>query len=298
MAEALHVVRAGLHTTMQDEGRWGLQHLGVPVGGALDLPALYRANAIVGNGHGEAALEITLVGGAYRAEGTLQVAVTGASFDLDVDGRAVPMDTVLELEEGSVLAFGARQHGARAYLAVRGGFDVPEVLGSRSTWPLLPRRGALADGARLPLAQRAAARSMPAPLPSPLPLADLRVLPGPDVELVPAAFDALCAGTYRVSASATRMACPLEGPPVALVMPQRSSWGTVTGAVQLMPSGAPMLLLAERQTTGGYPVAAVVITADLPHAAQRAPGDEVRFAPTTRAEAMRALLAMEPGRWT
>jgi biotin-dependent carboxylase-like uncharacterized protein len=283
---------------MQDEGRWGLQHLGVPVGGALDLPALHRANAIVGNAPAEAALEITLVGGAYRAEGDLRVAVTGAAFAIDVDGHAVAMDTRLDLPHGSVLTFGERRHGARAYLSVRGGFDVPEVLGSRSAWPLLPRRGALPDGAYLPVATRVAAEALPGPLPSPMPSATLRVLPGPDVAQAPEAFDALCAGTYRVSASATRMACPLDGPPVAIVMPQRPSWGTVTGAVQVMPSGAPMLLLAERQTTGGYPVVAVVITADLHHAAQRAPGDEVRFAPTTRAEAMRALLAMESGRRT
>lgn len=298
MADTLFVVRAGLHTTMQDEGRWGLQHLGVPVGGALDLPALHRANAIVGNAPAEAALEITLVGGAYRAESDVQVAVTGAAFALDVDGQAVAMDTCVDLPGGSVLTFGERRHGTRAYLSVRGGFDVPEVLGSRSAWPLLPRRGALLDGVQLPVASRAMAEPRPGALPSPLPSATVRVLPGPDVEQAPSAFEALCAGIYRASASATRMACPLEGPPVAIEMPQRPSWGTVTGAVQVMPSGTPMLLLAERQTTGGYPVVAVVITADLHHAAQRAPGDEVRFAPTTRAEAMRALLAMDSGRRT
>ncbi|BCS33877.1 carboxylase [Luteitalea sp. TBR-22] len=298
MPDALQLTRAGLHTTLQDEGRWGLQHLGVPVGGALDLPALHRANALVGNAAGEAALEITLVGGTYRAVGPLQAAVTGAPFALTVDGRAVPMETRFGIADGGVLAFGARRAGARAYLAVRGGFDVPLVLGSRSAWPLLPRRGALADGSRLAVASRmiGAPRSDVAPSPAPSPV--LRVLPGPDVEHASHAYAALCAGTYRVASSATRMACPLEGPPVALAMPQRSSSGTVTGAVQVLPSGAPVLLLAERQTTGGYPVVAVVITADLPHVAQRAPGDEVRFAPTTRAEAMRALLAMEPWRWT
>jgi len=285
--------RAGLHTTVQDEGRWGYQHLGVPVGGALDLAALHRANALVGNMPGEAAFEVTLVGCTVRAETGLHVAVTGARFDVRVNDVAMPPDTALRLLPGDELVLGERRCGARAYVAVRGGLDVPVVLGSRSAWPLLPRRGALQDGARVFVGTRVVGPVGTAGSPTPAPVALLRVLPGPDAATAPGVLAALCDGTYRVTPAASRMAYPLEGPAVPLVVPGRPSSGTATGALQILPSGLPVLLMAERQTTGGYPVAAIVISADLTHAAQLAPGDEVRFTPTTRADALRALRTAE-----
>lgn len=295
---ALLVVRAGLHTTLQDAGRWGYQHFGVPVGGALDIPALRGANTLVGNRPDEAALEVTLVGCTLRAEGPLHVAVTGARFDVSVNGRAAPQDTALSLAAGDELTLGERHRGARAYVAVRGGFEVPLVLGSRSAWLLHPRRGAVQDGTRLLVAARAVAPVQAGPARAPAPIDVLRVLPGPDVLAAPQALDALCATSYLVSASASRMACPLEGAVVPLVAPDRPSSGTVTGALQILPSGLPVLLLADRQTTGGYPVAAIVVTADLHHAAQLAPGDAVRFTPVGRADALRALLAQATsGSW-
>jgi biotin-dependent carboxylase-like uncharacterized protein len=293
----LVLVRAGLHTTVQDEGRWGYQHLGVPVGGALDLAALHRANALVGNLPGEAALEVTLVGCTLRAETDVHVAVTGARFDLRVNGVQVAPDTALRLSPGDELVLGERRWGARACVAVRGGLDVPVVLGSRSAWPLLPRRGALQDGTRLSIGTRVVGPVGAASSPTPAPAALLRVLPGPDAATAPDVLAVLCNGTYRVTSAASRMAYPLEGPAVPLVAPARPSSGTVTGALQILPSGLPVMLMAERQTTGGYPVAAIVITADLTHAAQLAPGDEVRFTPGTRAEALRELWTAEaPGR--
>jgi biotin-dependent carboxylase-like uncharacterized protein len=283
------VMRAGLHTTVQDAGRWGYQHLGVPVGGALDGDALRRANTIVGNAAHEAALEVTLTGCTLRAGSVLQVGLAGARFEVSVNGTDAPADSALTLSPGDVLALGARRNGARAYIAVRGGIDAPVVLGSRSAWPLLPRRGALNDGACVPVGTREIGPVRSGRWPSPLPRALLRVLPGPDGLTVPDVVASLCAGTYRLSSSASRMAYPLEGPAVPLSAPERSSSGTVTGALQILPCGLPMLLMAERQTTGGYPVAAIVIGADLTHAAQLAPGDTVRFRPSTRAEALRAL---------
>ncbi len=289
----LLVVRAGLHTTVQDEGRWGYQHLGVPVGGALDVPALFRANTLVGNARGDAALEVTLVGCTLRAETALHVAVTGARFDLGVRGNVVPQDTPLALAAGDDLTLGTRRAGARAYVAVRGGIDVPPVLGSRSAWPLRARRGAVQDGVRLAVGTRATGPVRVECLATPPFSGVLRVLPGPQDDTTPAALAALCRGVYRITPAASRMAYPLDGPAVPLIAPERQSGGTVTGALQILPSGLPVLLLADRQTTGGYPVAAVVITADLPHAAQLAPGDEVRFVPCTRAEALRALWEAE-----
>lgn len=291
--DAVIVVRAGLHTTVQDGGRWGYQHFGVPVGGALDTEALRRANALVGNAAEEAGLEFTLVGGTLRAAVPLHVAVTGARFEVTINGVPASRDTALRLAAGDALTLGTRRDGARAYVAVRGGLDVPVVLGSRSAWPMLPRRGALRDGAVLDVGDRAIGPMRPGTWPSPAPSPVLRVVPGPEGHEAAAALAALQAGTYVVAPTASRMAYPLEGPPVPLVAPTRASSGTVTGAIQVVPTGQPILLMAERQTTGGYPVVAVVITADLPHAAQLAPGDPVRFTVCTRAEAMRARLAQQ-----
>jgi biotin-dependent carboxylase-like uncharacterized protein len=301
---AIEIVRAGLHTTVQDEGRWGFQHLGVPVGGALDLDALRRANTLVGNAPDEAALEVTLTGCTLRVTADVHVAVTGARFLLTAragaaggaghggDVEPVPMDTAVLLRRDTTLVMGERQGGARAYVAVRGGFDVPATLGSRSAWPLLPRRGALQDGCVLALADRVASPVFVASLPTPRYRDVLRVLPGPEAARSPAALDVLCGDDgYRIAASASRMAYPLEdGPAVPLRVPHRSSSGTVTGALQILPTGVPVLLMAERQTTGGYPVAAVVIAADLPHAAQLPPGARVRFVRCTRGEALAALI--------
>ena len=202
--------------TVQDGGRWGYQHLGVPVGGALDMEALHRANALVGNAANEAALEVTLVGCTLQAETRLHVAVTGARFGLRVNGVGAPPDVALTLSPGDALVLDERRSGARAYVAVRGGLDVPVVLGSRSAWPLLPRRGALEDGTRLPIGRRAIGPLRGGALPTPPPVAVLRVLPGPEASSAPAAVTALCAATYRVTPVASRMAYPLEGPGVPL----------------------------------------------------------------------------------
>ena len=140
---------------------------------------------------------------------------------------------------GDELVLGERRRGARAYVAVRGGLDVPLVLGSRSAWPLLPRRGALQNGTRLPIGTRVVGPVGAAGSPTPAPVALLRVLPGPDAAGAPDVLAALCDGTYRVTPAATRMAYPLEGPEVPLVVPGRPSSGTVTGALQILPWGCP-----------------------------------------------------------
>ncbi len=283
------VTRAGLHTTVQDAGRWGYQHVGVPVGGALDLAALHRANALVGNHPDEAGLEVTLVGCALRAVGSACVAVTGARFAVSVNGVSVPQDAAVTLAPGDELVLGRRLHGARAYVAVRGGLDVPLVLGSRSAWPLAPRRGALGDGTVLSIGTGSTGSPRLEPWPTPPFQTTLRVIPAPDASVNADAFEALCAGEYVVASTASRMAYPLDGPAVPLVVPMRPSSGTVHGAIQVLPSGKPVLLMAECQTTGGYPVVGVVFGADLTHAAQVAPGEAIRFVPGTRAEAVLAL---------
>jgi antagonist of KipI len=293
---SLQLVRAGLHTTVQDGGRWGLQHLGVPVGGALDLIALRHANHLVGNEPLEAALEVTLVGCDVLARRDVTVALAGARFVATADGQPVPDRLPFPLRAGQRLVLGERLWGARAYLAVRGGIDTPQVLGSRSAWPLRPRRGGLVDGDVVPIGNRARGRIAASPTPRRALPEALRIVAAPDADGTDA-LERLASQTYRVASSASRMAYPLEGPSVHLVAPARASSGTVPGALQVMPSGQPMLLMAERQTTGGYPIAAVVATVDLPHAAQLSPGAAVRLIACTRAEALGALLQQESMTW-
>ena len=288
-ASRLVVTRAGLHTTVQDAGRAGFQHLGVPVGGALDLEALRRANALVGNHPDEAGLEVTLVGCSLRAEAPACVAVTGARFAVALNGAAVPQDVALTLAAGDELSLGTRLAGARACIAIRGGLELPLVLGSRSAWQVSPRRGALTNGAVLPIAARTIGEPLQGALLTPPFETTLRVMPAPEASVNADACAVLCAGTYVVASSASRMAYPLEGPAVPLVVPMRPSSGTVAGAIQIMPSGTPVMLMAECQTTGGYPVVGVVFDVDLTHAAQLAPGESFRFMLGTRAEAVEAL---------
>lgn len=306
MAGDLHVlvVRAGLHTTVQDEGRVGYQHLGVPVGGVLDRDASRRANVLVGNAPDAAVLEVTLSGCALRPSHDVVMSVTGARFELEVrpgadagrSGNAgpAPMDTAVYVPAGSLLDLTRRLSGARAYVAIRGGVATPPLLGSRSAWPLLPRRGALQDGDVVPIGDQTIGPPRASTMAGLAYRDVLRVVPGPEARGREDAIAALCGSGYRIAASASRMAYPLDdGAAVPLVSPARPSAGTVTGAIQILPSGLPILLMAERQTTGGYPVAAAVATVDLPHAAQLPPGARVRFTPCSRADALQDLMRWE-----
>ncbi len=303
-ARALTVLRPGLLTSVQDLGRWGHQAVGVPVAGAMDTYSLRLANRLVGNAEGAAALEVTLLGPTLRAETPLVVAVAGAIFALQVDDRPVPHGTPVALAAGSVLRFLERQAGARAYLAVAGGVETPAVLGSRATH-LVSRMGgldgrALVAGDVVPVAAGATPPVSRATR-SPLPLAAapgarrLRVLLGPQDEwFTVSSVDALFGGTFSVSSRSDRMGYRLDGPALTTKRPgELVSEPVAFGAIQVPSGGAPILLMADRQTAGGYPKIATVITADLPLAGQLAPGEPVRFAACTRAEARSALIARE-----
>jgi antagonist of KipI len=302
---AVEVMRPGLLTSVQDAGRWGHQALGVPVSGAMDTASLRRANGLVGNADGDAALEITLLGPRLRALGDLTVAVAGARFELDVDGHTVPGSGAFPLSAGAVLTFGRRTWGARAYLAVAGGIDVPPVLGSRSTHLVSKMGGlegrALRTGDLVPVGHRPDTRRAAAAAPPAVAFdqtrgpCTLRVVPGPQQEwFSAAALDTLLSATFAVSARSDRMGYRLDGPALAASRPEELVSEPVPfGAIQVPPGGAPILLMADRQTAGGYPKIATVIAADLPAAGQLAPADPVRFAVCTLAEALAALIASE-----
>jgi biotin-dependent carboxylase-like uncharacterized protein len=225
---------------------------------------------------------VTAGGLRVRAERTVLVAVTGAPVLVTVDGRAAPFDGPLTLRPGSVLALGRPPVGLRSHLAVRGGVDVPPVLGSRSTDTLSglgPAR--LAAGDRLPVGGLAADEPVVdvAAVGPPSSRPVLRVLPGPRRDwLAPEAWTALTSEEWTVTADSDRVGLRLAGPRLLRVRhDELPSEGLVPGAVQVPPDGAPVLFLADHPVTGGYPVLAVLPTADLPAAAQLRPGDAVRF---------------------
>ncbi|WP_328472447.1 biotin-dependent carboxyltransferase family protein [Streptomyces sp. NBC_00448] len=285
---ALTVVRAGALTTVQDLGRPGFAHLGVPASGALDRPAHLLANRLVGNPAAAAGLETTLNGCAVRASRPMLAAVTGAACPVRVDGRPVAWGAPVRVPAGAVLDVGAATGGVRAYLAFAGGVDMPEVLGSRAT-DLLSGLGPapLADGAELPLGAR---RSGPTGACDVLPYGGLGtelvlpLLPGPrDDWFAPDAPRALARGRYEVSPASNRIGLRTLGPPLERVRDaELPSEGMVLGAVQVPPDGRPVVFLADHPTTGGYPVIGVVPAAALPAAAQARPGTPVRFTPARR----------------
>ena len=297
---SLLVVRPGMLTTVQDLGRWGCQNSGVPVAGPMDAYSHRLANRLVGNPDAAAALEITLLGPELEADADVVCAVTGGGFALAVDGQGVEMDRPFTVPAGGRLRFGARVSGTRATLAVRGGFELPLIFGSRAT-SVVCRMGpvegrALVAGDRLPVGGTATGAQPPGtPLALPVGGARLRVVMGPhDAAFTDAAIDALLHARFVVTPHSNRMGYRLEGPALAHRGPAEIlSDATPVGSLQVPASGQPIMLMADRQTTGGYPKIATVITADLPLAGQLAPGDWIEFAACTRDAAIDALRALE-----
>jgi len=301
---SIHVRRPGLHTTVQDLGRWGFQSQGVPIAGPMDPFSHRFANALVGNDRNVATLEITLVGPELEFEGDCLVACAGANFSVTVDGAEAPRSQAFRVPSHARLHFGARSRGARAYLAVAGGIDTPLVLGSRAThvpsamggWAGRP----LQKDDRLPVgvaAKRPTARPRPTGHAHDMLLdpAVLRVLPGPDADRFDrTAADVLQSEPYTVSGDSDRMGFRLRGPLLTLTKgADIISDVTPTGTLQVPGTGQPILLMADRQTTGGYPRIATVISADLGIAGQQGPGDMLSFRMCSPADAVSALIARE-----
>ena len=309
MTASLTVVKPGMLTTVQDLGRQGYQGLGVPVSGPMDVYSHRLANLVLGNEPMAAALEITLMGPELLASGALTCAIAGADIDATVDGHRVPANAPFAVPSGGRIRFGERRRGARLSLAVRGGFDVPATLGSRATH-LVSRMGpfggrALRPGDVLPVGPAPASPSSPTS-PS-FSSRVLRILPLPDrgarLRIVPAvhrerftdeAWELLIGSRFVVTPQSNRMGYRLEGPTLThTASADILSEAMPLGVMQVPASGQPILLLAERATTGGYATIANVISADLPIAGQLAPGDWVSFDAVTHAAALDALRARE-----
>lgn len=296
------VERPGLRTMVQDRGRIGMAHLGVPRSGAADSLSASFANAIVGNPAGAAVLETTLTGPTLWFESEAMIAVTGAVADVLLDGKPVRFGAAVRVSSGQRLSIGTAREGLRSYLALAGGVEVPRVLGSRST-DTLSRIGPapLAAGDVLPIGAPPIASSDPFVakqgyvskelLASVLPAASraVRVVRGPDT--TDATMNALCSQVFSVSQHADRVGVRLTGAVVG--GGEVATAGMVSGAIQLPPDGAPVVLLADHAVTGGYPVVAVVVEADLPIVAQARPGVALRFRAVSVGEARKAWADVE-----
>ncbi|HEX2055765.1 MAG TPA: biotin-dependent carboxyltransferase family protein [Nitrospiraceae bacterium] len=291
--------RSGLFTTIQDLGRYGYQHFGVSVSGAMDRTGLRIGNRIVGNPDGAAALEMTLQGPDVEFTGDAIIAVTGADLSPSLNGDLMPMWSAVAVRGVDRLRFGPRRQGCRSYVCVRGGLDVPAVLGSRSTdvragiGGLGGRRLGKGDEVYFGTCIRKTSRPLGWEFPvdarpeySTAPA--LRVMPGPQAECFSQdAMDTLFTNVYVVAPDSDRIGFRLDGAPIA----HRGSmeWisdATAAGTIQVPADRRPILLMADCQTTGGYPKIASVMSVDMGQAGQLAPGDRVRFAPITAEEAL------------
>ncbi|MEU8764080.1 biotin-dependent carboxyltransferase family protein [Streptomyces sp. NPDC048659] len=282
---AVAVVRAGALTTVQDLGRAGHAHLGVPRSGALDPGAARLVNRLLGNDEGAAVLETTATGCAVRPRCAVTAVVGGAPCPVRVDGRPAAWGTPVRVGAGQLLEVGAAVRGLRSYVGFGGGIGVDPVLGSRSA-DLLSGLGPapLTDGVVLPLGAVTAAVRGPVdapPWPGPPDELVLRVRLGPREDwFTQGALRTLARGVWRVSPASNRIGLRTEGPALErAVARELPSEGMALGAVQVPPDGRPVVFLADHPTTGGYPVVAVVREADLAAAAQARPGTAVRFVP-------------------
>lgn len=281
MTEVLRVREPGLFTTIQDLGRpWAIAS-GVPPGGAMDRFAHAAANLLVGNERGAATLECTIVGPHLIAEHPCVVAITGGDLEPRVNGARVRMWGGIRLAAGDEITFGGRRNGARAYIAVAGGIVGDRWLGSLSTNVMAARGGMhgrpLSAGDLISIGEPPKQPALDGAFDLLPPYADhaLEVIAGPHPR------QALYDSAFIVSPESNRMGYRLQGPLLETSGEEVLSFGLVAGAVQLPPGGRPILLMADHQTAGGYPVVATVISAALPVAAQLAPGDEVRFVETS-----------------
>lgn len=279
---AITVLAPGARTTIQDLGRPGFAHLGVPASGAADRRSFTLANRLVGNAEGAAALETTLSGPTLRFATATTVALAGAGVEATLDGRTVGMHAPISVRAGQELTIGTATSGLRTYIAVRGGIAAPLTLGSASADQLTGLGPApLRAGDVLAVG----AEALAAPVVDVAPVArpeDPVVLPvrlGPREDwFAPDAITAFLSAQFSVTPSVDRIGVRLTGPP----LPWRAeesmrSEGLALGAVQVPPSGEAIVMLADHPTTGGYPVIAVVDEAALGDAAQLRPGARVRF---------------------
>lgn len=285
--KAIVVQAPGLFTTVQDLGREGFGPIGVSASGAADPISLRIGNQLAGNPYGAAALEMTLVGGAFTFECAAVIAVTGADFGPSLERIPLTMWTSIEIQKGQTVTLGSSRSGARAYLCVQGGISIEPFLGSASTHVLSGLGGfegrALRAGDRLEIGATTSLfrkRSLsPKVLERLQPRKTIRVTDGPQSDwFAQPSWKIFCESTFRVAEQSNRMGIRLEGAPIPIdASREMITEGVSLGAIQVPPSGLPIILFVEQQTTGGYPKIANVISADLHSLGQLRPRDAIRF---------------------
>ena len=310
------IEKPGLLSSFQDKGRWGFQHLGVSVTGAMDLQSHRLANLIVGNEEDFATLEMTLMGPTIVFESPCCICLAGADMDARCDDRRVVPYRPIVVRAGQTLRLGTARSGVRAYLAVYGGWDIPVVMGSQSTYlraklggwkgRALQKRDWIALKRALPdnpdllgkLAEDLWNQSIY--LPSTIgqlngKKTSIRIIRSSQwSEFTSESCASLLATEWRISTDSERMGYRLEGPTIQMTQPrQMISEGASFGTIQIPGAGQPIILMADRQTSGGYPKIATVASVDLPILAQKKPGDRIRFTMIDHAQAQQLDLARE-----
>ncbi len=299
---SITVLHPGMLTTIQDQGRTGYQQFGVPVSGTVDPRSAAVANILAGNEEGEAVLECTVMGPQLRFDEPAVIAIAGADLGPTLDGAPVDNYRAVRVSAGQVLRFTGPRCGCRAFIAVAGGLDIPEVMGSRSTY-MKAKIGGF-KGRKL---EKEDVLNLRAPGAEPKALEGrsiapefraraeytLRVVLGPqDDAFTAAGIETFLTGVYAVTAEFDRMGCRMEGPEIAHeTSGDIISDGIAFGAIQVPSSGQPIVMLADRQTTGGYTKIANVISADFRVLGQLKSGDKVRFEKISLSAAQEALLA-------
>lgn len=301
----LRITRPGLLTTIQDRGRFRHQKWGIPTAGAMDEYALRVGNILVGNDENEGCLEITLLGPAIEFLAPGLVALTGADLGARLNGQGCEPWQSFRVNSGDVLQFTGVRSGCRTYLAAAGGFDVPAVMGSKSTYLRAGIGGLegrpLREGdelevnpqvKRCPLSPRAVPADYRNEQVYPRPV---RVVLGPqDDAFTPEGVDTFLHCQYTVTHESDRMGCRLDGPVIQHKNgPDIISDGIAMGSIQVPGNGKPIVMMADRQTTGGYAKIATVITPDLWKLAQAKPGDGINFFGVTPREAYEKYIEYE-----
>lgn len=284
----IKVIQSGLLSTLQDEGRSYYQHIGMPVSGAMDLYALRLANFLVDNQPFEACIEMTLLGSSIKFQSDTFIAITGASPIIKLNKKRVAAYQTLKIKAGDQLEIGAIQQGARSYLAIAGGYDVPQIMGSKSTY-LYGRIGGyegrpLEEGDHIPILEtnkkRIKRKIRKQHIAQWSEVTELRIVPGPEKEQFTwKGLTHFLTNEFQLSPQCNRMGYRIQGPVIekhnqtADILSSTVAFGTI----QVPGDGLPIIMMADRQTTGGYPRIANVISADHHILAQLKPGDKIRF---------------------
>lgn len=288
----IKIIKPGLYTTVQDKGRMGFQRYGIPVAGAMDDFAFRIANILVGNDENEAVLEATFLGPVMEMNFDGYIAITGAFMDPRINDKKVKMWRSIKVDKGDILEFSGSTEGLRTYISFGGGLAINEILNSKSTYV----RGSLGgfngrklladDEITINVSNSKAEPGKYIPtgfIPSYAKEINVRVILGPqDDHFSKEVVETFLNSPYKITAEADRMGYRLEGPTLSHIKgPDIISDGIAIGSVQVPGHGFPIVMMADRQTTGGYTKMATVVTADLPYLAQMGPGDVMHFQQVT-----------------